>query len=369
MSFTIRNATTLTEDAVITNRNISVVNNIFSGEEKTSNSIDFENDYLLPGFIDIQVYGANDTLFSDDPSVESLTTMYNVAIRTGTTSFVPTIATNAERVIIESIDAVRKYNEVGHPGVHGLHLEGPYINPIKKGAHLSAHILKPAISQLQKWLEYGKGIIKIITLAPEVCSAEVIELLQHHNVSISLGHTDADFTQANLAFDKGVHLVTHLFNAMRSIHHRDAGLAVATMLDSRVQASIVADGYHVSFEMIRLAKTIMEERLFLITDAVANSAGVYPHKLSGEKYILPDGTLSGSSLSILKATKNCIEFVAIALPEAIRMASLYPAKAIGIAGHYGSILPGYKADFVRLDKDLNIVSVFKNGEIVYDARV
>lgn len=322
---------------------------------KEAECIDLNGHLLAPAFIDIQIYGGNGHLFGEFPSVEALAATYDYCLSGGAMHFLPTVATNSEAIMLAAIEAVRDYWAQGGKGVLGLHLEGPYINKVKRGAHLIEHIKHdPSLSDIKKWLDKGKGIVKMMTLAPEMCSDEVIELLQSNGILVSAGHTNATFAEATAAFDKGIHLATHLFNAMSPLQHRAVGVVGAIFEHPKVQVSLVADGYHVDFAAIRIAKKVLGERLFLITDAVTtNTDGAYSHRLEGEKYVIADGTLSGSALTMLKSVKNCVEKAQIPLEEALRMASLYPAKAVGLAHQFGRIAVGYQADFVVLDNELN----------------
>lgn len=324
--------------------------------------IDLNGHLLAPAFMDIQLYGGNGHLFGEFPSVEALAATYDYCLAGGATHFLPTVATNSEAIMLAAIEAVRDYWAQGGKGVLGLHLEGPYINTAKRGAHLIEHIKHhPSVSDIKKWLDKGKGIVKIMTLAPEVCSDEIIELLQSNNVLVSAGHTNATYAEAMTAFDKGIHLATHLFNAMSPLQHRAAGVVGAIFEHPSVQVSLVPDGYHVDFEVIRIAKKVLGERLFFITDAVTeNTEGAYSHRLEGDKYVIADGTLSGSALTMVKCVQNGIEKVHIPLEEALRMASLYPAKAVGLAHQFGRIEKGYAADFVLLDENLSIINVITN---------
>ena len=271
--------------------------------------IDLKGHLLAPAFIDIQIYGGNGHLFGEFPSVEALKATYVYCFAGGATHFLPTVATNSETIMLAAIEAVREYWAQGGKGVLGLHLEGPYINKVKRGAHLIEHIKQaPSVSDIKKWLDKGKGIVKIMTLAPEVCSDEIVELLQSNGVLVSGGHTNATFAEATAAFDKGIHLATHLFNAMSPLQHRELGVVGAIFEHPKVQVSLVADGYHVDFAAIRIAKKVLGERLFLITDAVTeNTEGAYSHRLKGEKYVVADGTLSGSALTMVKCVQNCVE--------------------------------------------------------------
>jgi len=205
-------------------------------------------------------------------------------------------------------------------------------------------------------VEYGTGVIKMITLAPETCDKEIISFINRNHIIVSAGHSNGTFEELNDAFDQGIHLATHLFNAMSPLHHRQPGFPAAVLLHSSVMASVVADGFHVDFAMIKLAKKLMGERLFLITDAVTEtSEGPYQHKLVGDKYE-SKGILSGSTLTMMKAVKNCVEKCDIPLDEALRMASLYPARVLGIDHQTGKIEKGCKADFVLMDETFTVIN-------------
>lgn len=331
---------------------------------KEALKIDLNNHLLAPAFMDIQIYGGNGHLFGEFPSVEALTATYEYCHAGGATHFLPTVATNSESVMFAAIEAVRDYWAQGGKGVLGLHLEGPYINVSKRGAHIPKFIKNdPPISDIEKLISVGKGIIKIMTLAPEVCSAEVVDLLQTNGIIVSAGHTNASFEEATTAFDKHIGLATHLFNAMSPFGHRAMGVVGAIFAHPKVQVSIVADGYHVDFEAIKIAKKILGERMFCITDAVTeNTEGGYSHRLDGDKYIVADGTLSGSALTMIKCVKNCVEKIGISLEESLRMSSLYPARAIGLENRFGRIAKGFEADFVLLDENLSIIPPSSKGE-------
>lgn len=324
--------------------------------------VNLDGGFLVPAFIDIQLYGGNGKLFGEHPSVESLKATVEYSLTGGATHILPTVATNSPQVMHAAIEAVRTYWQQGLPGVIGLHLEGPYINPAKRGAHIVEFIKKPSLSDVQELLRTGVGVIKLMTLAPEVCSADVIAYLQQQGVIISAGHTDATFEQANDAFGQGVHLATHLFNAMSPLQHRLPGMVGAIFNNKHVYASVIADGHHVDYPVIAIAKKILGEKLFLITDAVTeNTSGIYQHRLQGDKYVVADGTLSGSALTMIKAVQNCIEHVNIPLDESLRMASLYPARALKLDNKLGRIANGYNAELLWLNNQLEIEGVYTNG--------
>ncbi len=312
---------------------------------------------LVPSFIDIQICGAGEKLLSIYPETDALYKLYDYCKTGGASFFLPTVATNTYAVFYTCIDAVKQYWNNGGKGCLGLHIEGPWLNPLKRGAHIENFIHAPTIENVQQLLDYGKGVIKMITLAPEVCSDEVIQLIQSHNIIVSAGHSNATFKQANDAFDKGINAVTHLYNAMSGLQHREPGLAGASFLHNAVMASIVADGYHVNFEAVKIAYKQMKGRLFCITDAVTETkTGPYPHTKNGHKYV-SNGILSGSALTMAKALQNLVYKIDVEIEEALRMVSLYPAKVLGLDDTFGKIEKGYKANFTALDNQLNVISV------------
>jgi N-acetylglucosamine-6-phosphate deacetylase len=304
---------------------------------------------LAPAFIDLQIYGGNGALFGEYPSVKALELTYNYGLSGGAAHFMPTVATHSEAVMFAAIDAVKAYWQQGGKGVLGLHLEGHLVEFVRE---------YPSVSDVKKLLKYGKDVIKMMTIAPEIVSDEVIELLQKNGVVLSIGHTNATFVEAKRAIAKGIHAATHLFNAMSPFQHRELGVVGAIYDDSRICTSVVADGYHVDFQAIRISKTILKERLFLITDAVTeNLMGQYSHRLDGDKYVIADGTLSGSALTMLKAVQNCVEKVGISLEESLRMAALYPARVVHLDRQFGRIKKGFFADFVVFDNGFNLIGI------------
>ena len=248
-----------------------------------------------------------------------------------------------------------------HPAVLGLHIEGPFISPLRRGAHIKEYIKTPTIEDVRALIEEGKGVVKMLTVAPEICTPEIIELLNDNGIVVAAGHSNATFREAINGFGWGIRTTTHLFNAMSQLHHRDPGLPGAVLQSENVFASIIADGIHVDYSMISIAKKLMRERLFLISDAVEeNLKDSYRHVRQSDRFTLPDGTLSGSLLTMMKAVRNCVEHVGIPVDEALRMATAYPADVMKISDK-GRILPGYKADLVVFNKDYSVEQVILNG--------
>ena len=309
-------------------------------------------DIIAPAFVDIQIYGAHEKLLAVYPSADSLFRLYEYCSKGGASHFVVTVATNSNAVFYSCIDAVRAYWEQGGKGCLGLHVEGPWINASKKGAHLEKFIHPPSLEEVKELLTYGKDVIKIITLAPEVCSPEIIQFIQAEGIIVSAGHSNATFEEATTAFNNGINTVTHLYNAMSPLQHRSPGFVGAVFNHPTVMSSVVPDGYHVDFEAIKIAKKQLGNRLFVITDAVAETTiGPYPHHLEGDKYE-SNGILSGSALTLIQSVKNLVNKVAIPLDEALRMVSTYPAKAIERSNTMGKIQVGYPANLVCLNEHL-----------------
>ncbi|HXR83346.1 MAG TPA: N-acetylglucosamine-6-phosphate deacetylase [Hanamia sp.] len=322
--------------------------------------IDCKNCMIAPGLIDLQIYGGGGFLFSNAPSAEALNAMAEALVAVGTTGFYVTLATNSMQIFHEAIKVVK---ENPHPAVLGLHFEGPYLNPVKRGAHIKEYIKRPERKEVEELLKAANGVLKIMTLAPEMCDPEIIHLLKDNGVVISAGHSNATFAEAVAGYENGITTTTHLFNAMSPIHHRDTGLPGAVYLSKNVYASIIADGIHVDFNALKISKKIMQERLFLITDAVEEvKEGAYVHVKKEDRFTLPDGTLSGSKLTLLKAVQNCVEQAEIPLGEALRMASTYPAQVMKLSDR-GKIDIGCKANLTIFSQDYQIRGTVLEGEV------
>jgi N-acetylglucosamine-6-phosphate deacetylase len=306
----------------------------------------------------MQIYGGNGKLFSHDLSIESLKATYEYCLHGGCTHFMITMATNTIEKFLQGFDVVRAYWQQGGRGLLGLHLEGPYINPGKRGAHLAQCVKKASMEEVKMLLEKGEGVFKMMTLAPEQCDDAIIDLLLQHNIIISAGHTNATYQQAMNGFNKGIHAATHLFNAMSPLQHREPGMVGAVMNHPFVMSSIVCDGVHVDYAAVHIAKKVLQQRLFFITDAVAETtSGEYQHVFRNDRYTLPDGTLSGSALTMLQCVKNAVAHAGISLEEALRMAAAYPAQLI-TDKKLGKIETGYQADFVVFDNMLELQRVY-----------
>jgi len=313
---------------------------------------------VVPVLIDLQIYGAGGKLLSEFPEASTIQLIYDYCVAGGAAYFQPTIASQSNEIIMAAIKAVKDYKSSGGKGCMGLHIEGPWINPIKKGAHNEAVIHSPTMEEVKAIVDYGADDIGMITVAPEICSKEIIDFIQSKGIVVSAGHTNADYETANTFFDNGIRVATHLYNAMSALQHRAPGVVGALFNHPRAMCSLVADGYHVDFSAIQIAKKLMGDRLFCITDAVTTTnTGFYQHYLVGDKYESA-GTLSGSALTQLKSVNNLVEQVGIDVGEAVKMCSLYPAKVMQQKGITGTIEVNENADLLCLSADRQLLKMY-----------
>jgi N-acetylglucosamine-6-phosphate deacetylase len=312
---------------------------------------------IIPALIDLQIYGAAGKLLSEFTDADCIEKIYQYCLKGGAAYFQPTIASQTYPIIYKAIDAVKAYKTNGGKGCIGLHIEGPWINELKKGAHQASVLHTPSIQQVQDLLDYGKEWISMITLAPEVCSDEIINLIQSSGIIVSAGHSNSSYQVATSFFNNNIRVATHLFNAMSAFQHRAPGMVGALFNHNRAMCSLVGDGYHVDFNAIKIAKKIMGDRLFCITDAVTETnTGIYQHKLVGDKYESA-GTLSGSALTQIKSINNLVNEVGIDLGEAIKMCSVYPARVMRKNDIKAIIDVNENADLLCLSADRQFIKI------------
>jgi N-acetylglucosamine-6-phosphate deacetylase len=347
----------LTEQVIRTDKNI--ITGILPKESLTPDYKiqSFRDCMIVPAFIDLQLYGGNGKLFSHCLDTESLDATYAYCVSGGCSHFMITMATNSIENFIKGIDAADAYISSGKKGLLGLHMEGPWISKEKKGAHVEAFIHKPTRDEVISLLEKGKGIVKMITLAPEQCDDEIIQLIMDYGILVSAGHSNATYAQAKHVFDMGVPAATHLFNAMSPLHGREPGMMGAIYDDPNVMSSIICDGVHVDFTSVRISKKIMGDRLFFITDAVTPFAeGYYQHVFQGNRYTLPNGTLSGSCMTMMSTFKNSVKQAGISIEESLKMCAANPAGLLKDP-FLGIIQVGQNTDFNIIHrKTLELVS-------------
>jgi N-acetylglucosamine-6-phosphate deacetylase len=318
-----------------------------------------KNGFLCAGFVDLQVYGGGGKLFSNQATMDCIASTYEQHIKTGTVAFQITLNCSPKNTMSQAIQACKNYQG---KGLVGLHLEGPFFNPGRRGAHQEAFVQKPDMAFVESLILETNGLPTYLTIAPEMFESDVLNRLINSPIMLSMGHSDANFEQATAAIDQGISRITHLFNAMSQWQSRALGI-VGASFSSDAWTSIIVDGLHCDFESVKLAKKLKGDRLFLITDAVTNDvSGPYFFSQTDGRFTNDAGTLSGSSLTMQQAVKNCVVEVGIPLEEAIRMATWYPAKVANLDQDLGSIEVGKRACFIHFSDDLTIQQVWYDGE-------
>jgi len=334
--------------------------------------------HLVPGFIDVHIHGANgfDVM---DGTFAALEAISQALAAEGTTAYLATtMAASAEeisRVVQNAGNYLQKQNITRGAELLGIHLEGPFLSPQKTGAQNAANLLPPQADDILHWQEKSANAIKLVTLAPELPnSLEFIHFLKTQKIIASIGHTNATYKETMAAIHAGCSHVTHLFNAMRSIHQREPGPITAALLSETVTAELILDNIHLHPAIVQLAlKTKGKEKIILVTDAMrAKCLADGSYDLGGQMVavknnaaLLPDGTLAGSTLKMFSAVKNMMKFTHCHLLDAIQCATANPAKLLGIFATKGSIAPQKDADLVVLDEQLNVVLTMIAGKVVY----
>ena len=324
--------------------------------------VDLAGGWLLPGFIDAQVNGGGGVLFNNAPTVEGIAAIAAAHRRFGTTGLLPTLISDQPAVMARAIDAVRRAIGQGVPGVLGIHLEGPYIAPARKGTHDAATFRVPGADELALASSLDNGVT-LLTLAPERVPLESIRTLADRGVVVAAGHTAASYEEIRAGLDAGVRAFTHLYNAMSPLTGREPGTVGAALDDAHSWVGIIADGVHVHPASLRLALAAKPAgKVFLVTDAMPPVGADDPsYVLYGETITAVDGVvrnaagaLAGSALDMATAVRNAVAWLGVDLAEAARMASTYPAQLLGLDDARGHIEEGYIADLVLLDAHLQV---------------
>ena len=330
---------------------------------------DLDGANLSPGFIDLQLNGCGGVMLNDEITAETMQIMHKANLKSGCTSFLPTLITSSDEDMRAVITAAREYHNQYQNQSLGLHLEGPYLNVAKKGIHSVDHIRKSDNEMIELICDNSDLVAKV-TLAPELNDPEHIERLHKAGVVVSIGHTNATYAEARQGFESGITFATHLFNAMTPMVGREPGVVGAIYDTPEVYAGIIADGFHVDYANIRIAHKIKGEKLVLVTDATAPAGADMEYFIFvGKKVYYRDGkcvdengTLGGSALTMIEAVQNTVEHAGIALDEALRMATLYPATAIGVESKLGRIKKGMVANLAVFDRDFNVKATVVNGQ-------
>ncbi len=336
---------------------------------------ELHNGLLTPGFVDLQVNGGGGVLLNDQPGLAAIEQICATHCRFGTTSLLPTLITDTPQVTAAAVDAGIAAFDKRVPGFVGLHLEGPHLCTARKGAHDETLIRKMTSVDLQLLLDANDALPNLlVTVAPESVTHQQITTLTQAGVIISLGHTDATLASANGAIDAGARCITHLYNAMSPLGHREPGLVGCALTTDNVYAGLIADGFHVDKTAISIALAAKKQpgRIFLVTDAMATiGTELKSFRLNGRtiyrtegRLLLEDGTLAGADLSMDAAIRNMIKLTGTDQFEALKMASRYPAECLKINNEYGHLKAGAKANLVHLDNALTIQQVWQNGTAV-----
>jgi N-acetylglucosamine-6-phosphate deacetylase len=322
--------------------------------------------WLAPGFIDVQVNGGGDVLFNDAPSPESIATIAAAHRRFGTTALLPTLISDAPHKMAAALTAVQRM--VGlHPGVLGIHLEGPFLSPERPGVHDPAAIRRPLMADVET-LTALRGGVTLVTLAPEEAPSGFVAALTRAGVRVSLGHSMATYEETQHALAEGLTGFTHLFNAMRPLASRDPGPIAAALETPGCWYGLIVDGAHVHPSVLRLALRGAGQAM-LVTDAMPPVGGTQPHfTLYGEEITVrdgrclrSDGTLAGAALDMASAVRNSVTQLHLPLTSALRFAATTPAAFLGLSGALGRLAPGYRADVVAIDHHINVLATWVAG--------
>ena len=328
-----------------------------------SDAVDLGGGWVLPGFIDTQVNGGGGVLFNDSLNVDGIAAIGAAHARFGTTGFLPTLISEDMKAIAAALEAVDAAIEAGIPGVLGAHIEGPVLNPARKGIHDAAKFRRLDEALVAVLTKPRRGRV-VLTVAPECVELADIRTLTRAGVIVSAGHTDATFEQAEAAFEAGVSGVTHLFNAMPPIYQRAPGIAGATLLDPRPWSGLIVDLEHVATPVLRMALKIRPfEKLMLVTDAMPSVGSDQPSftlqgrtiQIANGRCVDGEGTLAGSDLNMATAVANCVEALGLTPDRAAVLASANPAAFLGLSHERGALTPGLRAEWVVLDGKLRPV--------------
>jgi N-acetylglucosamine-6-phosphate deacetylase len=333
------------------------------GLRAAADPIDLGGHWLVPGFIDVQVNGGGGVLFNDAPTLQTLRRIGAAHRRYGTTGFLPTLISDDAATMRAAIAAVDAAIDAGVPGVLGIHLEGPYIAPARRGAHDAAKFRALDDAELELVCSLRRGVT-VLTLAPDQVPPARVRELVARGVIVCIGHTAANYAQARAALDAGARGFTHLYNAMSPLQGRAPGVVGAALEDRASWCGLIVDGHHVHPASLRVALAAKPRgKLLLVTDAMPPvGADTDTYELAGVaircrdgRCETPDGVLAGSALDMASAVRNTVATLGVPLEDALRMASTWPAEFLGIAAARGRIAAGLRADLVELDGDLRVV--------------
>ncbi len=339
--------------------------------------IDARGGYVGPGFIDLHVHGAAGGDFLDD-GPEAAGRIAAAHARYGTTSLLATLCTGRPESMKKGIACLREAIDAGGGNILGINLEGPYLNPVRRGAHSADYLRMPCRDELDALLDLGGGHVRMVTLAPELEGGlDLVALLRERAIVPAIGHSNASVEEAEKAFSAGVRYATHLFNGMSSMHHRNPGLAAAVLADERVTAELIVDGIHLHPLIVKMTLMIKGLRgIVLVTDCMKvldmdSDEFVFNGRKSTVHSGAPhfdDGTLCGSILTMNKAIMNMRRYTGASIEEVVTLATINPARVLGLDGRMGSLAVGKDADVVVFDDDLNVHTTIVKGKVVYNSK-
>ena len=343
---------------------------VLPGEAPAGDVIDLQGGYLVPGFIDLQVNGGGGVLFNNDTSVDAIAAIGKAHRKFGTTAFLPTLISDDAQVMQRAIAATRDAIAAGVPGVLGIHLEGPYLAPARKGTHDDAKFRVPDAGEIAMATALDNGRT-LLTLAPEAVPADTIRAMVERGATVVAGHTAGTYEEIRAGIDAGIRGFTHLYNAMTPLQGREPGAVGAALEAGDCWCGVIVDGVHVHPASLRVALQAKPRgKVFLVTDAMPPVGADDPsYELYGEVITARDGVvrnaagaLAGSALDMATAVRNTVQWLGVPLEEASRMASTYPAQFLGLGDRLGRIAPGYQADFVALDDQLQVIGTWIEGK-------
>lgn len=327
-----------------------------------------DDEWIAPGFIDVQVNGGGDVLFNDNPTPEGIKAIVAAHRRFGTTAMLPTLITDEDSTMRYARDAIEQAMR-SEPGVLGIHFEGPFISPEKPGVH-DPDLIRPPDFFHRDLVTGLRSAVTVVTLAPEVLPDGFVQALSASGVRMALGHSMATYDETKAAIAGGITGFTHLFNAMRPLSAREPGPAGAALETPGCWYGLIVDGFHVLPAMLRLALRGAGSAM-LVTDAMPCVGGQNPDfMLQGRKIqtrdgrcTTEDGTLAGSAMDMASAVRNCVKLLQMPLADALRLASHTPAQFLGMGDRLGRIAPGYRADLVTLQPDdIHVTATWVAGQ-------
>ena len=372
--FGFKNSYIYIEGKGIVKSSLKIDNNKFVSFEYDDNFEQLDDNFIIiPGFIDEHIHGSNgsDTM---EGLRSTLNNISNSIIKEGVTSFLATTMTMPKNNIIKALNNIGNYQNDNGANLLGVHLEGPFISSDFCGAQDPKNIIKPTKELILEYIKESNNKIRIVTLAPENVDDEIYKTLLDNDIIISAGHTNSTAKQIKKAIEYGLSMTTHTYNAMKGLHHREIGTVGAALLYDELACELICDLHHVSEDAIRLLyKSKPKDKLILITDSMeAKFLDDGNYSLGGQPVIVKDGTarlenntLAGSILHMNDAIRNLMNVCNLSLEEAIDKATINPAINLKIDKTKGSINIGKDADFVIIDKDLNIYRTYVNGKLVY----